>query len=409
MLAVDLTHAQFLWLMVSLQFGIMASIWMFAALSTQAFGPALRMFGIFNLCLGVSLVLVVLRGGMMPDLLTRTFANLTGLSAFVALWAGALHLYMPKQSMTEAWTVAGIASVLIVVFGLMPGHGNYRIAAQFIAMAWLMVRASVLCAPLMRQRFGALPVTATMLIAWGFAGVLVIRSMGAILFGWSIEIERDHSDSLAFAYLVMLSGTSINSILAFIMLRSLLADLESLVQHDSLTGMLNRRAFNQRQAAYWERWKRQQNLFALICIDIDHFKHINDEYGHAVGDQVLIQVAKSLQAQIRPMDTLARTGGEEFVVLLDLRDAPDDLQQVAERLRSAVAELVPWPAEPDRRVTVSLGVSVLNPRDERPENVMTRADHALYRAKALGRNRVELSEELVKGRAAPGLARVPVC
>jgi diguanylate cyclase (GGDEF)-like protein len=189
----------------------------------------------------------------------------------------------------------------------------------------------------------------------------------------------------------MVSVTSINSILAYILFRSLLVNLEALAQHDSLTGLLNRRAFEQHQATYWERWKRQQRLFAIVCIDIDHFKNINDQFGHASGDRVLAEVAKAMQSQIRPMDTLARTGGEEFALLLDLQEHREDLMQVAERLRHRVESLQPISDHPSLRVTVSLGVATLTPKDERPENVMTRADRALYLAKANGRNRVELS------------------
>lgn len=393
MLNIDLSHAQFLWMMVALQLVIFAGMWLLASTTMKNFGPAMRMFGVFNLCLGLSLALVALRGGTTPDFLTRTGANLTSLASFVALWAGGRHLFNPEISMREPWLVLAAAGVIILILGQMPGYGNQRIATEFVAITWIILRASANATPVMRQRFGKLPAIATSVIAWGFGAVIMMRAIGGLFLGWHIEIDRDGSGTLAFAYLVLATVTSINSVLAYVFLRSVLAEVESLARHDPLTGLLNRRAFVEQQTLCWDRWMRQQSAFVAICLDIDHFKNINDEFGHSVGDRVLVLVSKALQNQVRPMDTLARTGGEEFVVLLDLQESGEDVMQIAERLRMAVQALRPWPGDSPRRVTVSLGVALSTSLDERPENVITRADHALYRAKANGRNRVEVSSE----------------
>lgn len=394
MLNIDLSHAQFLWMMVALQLVIFAGMWLLASSTMKNFNPALGMFGVFNLCLAVSLALVALRGGITPDFLTRTGANLTGLAAFVALWAGARHLFNPEISMREPLLVLTAAGVIIVILSQMHGYGNHRIATEFVAITWIILRANANATPVMRRRFGKLPAIATSIIAWGFSAVILMRAVGGLFLGWHIEIDRDGSGTLAFAYLVLATVTSINSVLAYVLLRSVLAEVESLARHDPLTGLLNRRAFVEQQNLCWERWKRQQRAFAAICLDIDHFKTINDEFGHDMGDRVLIQVATALQNQVRPMDTLARTGGEEFIVLLDLQESGEDVMQIAERLRTAVQSLQPWPGDSPRRVTISLGVALSTAHDARPENVITRADYALYQAKASGRNRVELSSEL---------------
>lgn len=394
MLNIDLSHAQFLWMMVALQLIIFAGMWLLASTAMKGFGPAMRMFGVFNLCLGISLALVALRGGTTPDFLTRSGANLTALASFVAIWAGGRRLFKPELSMREPWLVMATSGLAIIILAQFPGYGNQRVAAELMAMAWIMLRASAIVTPVMHQRFGRFPAVATTFIAWGISAVMLIRSAGALWLGWHIEVDRDGGGTLAFAYLVLAGVTSINSVLAYVLLRSVLAEVESLARHDPLTGLLNRRAFAEQQTLCWERWMRQRSAFVAICLDIDHFKNINDEFGHSVGDRVLVLVAKALQNQVRPMDTLARTGGEEFIVLLDLNDASEDVLDIAERLRAAVQALRPWPSESIWRVTVSVGVALSTTQDERPENVITRADNALYRAKATGRNLVVASAEL---------------
>jgi diguanylate cyclase (GGDEF)-like protein len=358
------------------------------------YGPAMRMFGVFNLCLCISLALVALRGGTTPDFLTRTGANLTGLTAFVALWAGGRHLFSPEISMKEPWLVWTAATVIIIILSQMPDYGNQRIATEFVAITWIILRASANATPIVLARFGKFPAMATAFIAWGFSAVLMMRAIGGLFLGWHIEIDSNQGGTLAFAYLVLATVTSINSLLAYMLLRSVLSEVESLARHDPLTGLLNRRAFSQQQALCWDRWQRKQSAFAAICLDIDHFKTINDQFGHDMGDRTLVLVAQALQKQVRPTDTLARTGGEEFILLMDLHESGDSVMQIAERLRMAVQTLSPWPDAPQRRVTVSLGAALSTPQDERPENVITRADRALYCAKANGRNRIETSPEL---------------
>jgi diguanylate cyclase len=131
----------------------------------------------------------------------------------------------------------------------------------------------------------------------------------------------------------------------------------------------------------------------VVCLDIDHFKQVNDRFGHQTGDVVLTQVAQALRSQVRPTDMLARTGGEEFVVLV--HDEPaTGLLMLAERLRTAVARAVRTPD--GQPVHISLGVARCTATDAQAENVLSRADAALYRAKQQGRNRVEASPELVQ-------------
>ncbi len=161
--------------------------------------------------------------------------------------------------------------------------------------------------------------------------------------------------------------------------------LEELATHDSLTGAINRRKFNEMIDIEFERVRRYGRPLSFVILDIDHFKRVNDTLGHEAGDQVLVSLAQLLRDGIRTVDTLARWGGEEFVLLLpqvSLSGAAD----LAERLRLDVRARR-LPAD----VTVSCGVAEHRP-PETPDDLFARADAALYRAKDEGRDRVVVAE-----------------
>jgi len=163
------------------------------------------------------------------------------------------------------------------------------------------------------------------------------------------------------------------------------AELLSLATHDSLTGVHNRRRFDEKLTEYTLLFRRTGRPFSLLLIDADHFKRINDTHGHAVGDEVLQQLAQLIQSSLRTTDFVARYGGEEFAVLLPEIAQPDTPEVVAEKIRAAVAE-ADFPAVGN--VTVSIGVGLADPADNNHSALIKRADQQLYQAKAAGRNQV---------------------
>ena len=157
--------------------------------------------------------------------------------------------------------------------------------------------------------------------------------------------------------------------------------------HDALTGLKNRRAMVTSLQVELTRAARQRQKLAVMLIDIDHFKRINDRFGHAAGDNVLKAVATALDSELRPYDVAGRYGGEEFLLIISGVNHVRAME-VAERLRMKVAETV---VAPDGSpVTVSIGVFVTG-GEEGMENVIEAADEAMYAAKAGGRNRVEIA------------------
>jgi diguanylate cyclase (GGDEF)-like protein len=166
---------------------------------------------------------------------------------------------------------------------------------------------------------------------------------------------------------------------------------------DALTGVGNRAAFDARLALELERSARCTTPIALLMIDVDKFKSVNDTYGHLAGDQVLKAVARTLDDNIRKMDYCARYGGEEFAVIAPAAEV-EGIMLVAERLRRGVeATLVPWDGK-TIKVTVSIGVGFIDGvKDFRPgtRDLVKMADEQLYAAKCGGRNRVCVAKELI--------------
>lgn len=167
-------------------------------------------------------------------------------------------------------------------------------------------------------------------------------------------------------------------------------ELRHLATTDFLTGLPNRRYFMERLEQEWSRLHRFGGQAAIMMLDLDHFKHINDTHGHALGDEVLKRFAQVLRQGVRRMDVPGRLGGEEFAVILPGASL-DGARQLAERIRRAVQGLSVCDAlgQPVP-VTVSIGVASFEPETPVSEALLTRVDEALYRAKTMGRNRVEV-------------------
>ncbi|MCS7187575.1 MAG: sensor domain-containing diguanylate cyclase [Armatimonadetes bacterium] len=178
----------------------------------------------------------------------------------------------------------------------------------------------------------------------------------------------------------------------------LIAFLENLSITDELTGIANRRHFEWRLSEEVERARRYQYPLSALMLDLDHFKQVNDTYGHQVGDIVLQQIAQRLRRVLRRTDFLARYGGEEFIVLAPQTPA-DRALILAERLRQVIAESpITVSSDLQIRITISVGVAVFPEHAQNGNELVRAADEALYKAKQTGRNKVCLFElEPAKG------------
>jgi diguanylate cyclase (GGDEF)-like protein len=219
-----------------------------------------------------------------------------------------------------------------------------------------------------------------------------IEAFGPVI-GSSILDDRD-------ALLLLLGGSVVSFLVGALIVvlatgrsraRRLVRDrtneLRHLAMHDPLTGLANRALLRDRCEVLIERSRQTESTIAALYVDIDHFKHVNDTFGHDAGDRVLVELAERLARAVRGADTIARLGGDEFVILLDADAVDSAPMTIAERLRAEVGR----PCEPPGSVgsiVVTASVGVATGPAQSPSELLRRADAALYDAKAHGRDRV---------------------
>jgi len=163
--------------------------------------------------------------------------------------------------------------------------------------------------------------------------------------------------------------------------------LNELSRHDSLSGLLNRRAFDEAIELELSRFFKTESTFTVLALDIDHFKAVNDKYGHQAGDRVIKRVSEACKTLFDDIAYVARTGGEEFTILIPGMGA-QTAEPLAEQLRQKIAELSVMTDVGAISFTMSIGISEVGVHDKITSQILARADKALYEAKNTGRNRV---------------------
>ncbi|WP_414610155.1 diguanylate cyclase [Stenotrophomonas geniculata] len=237
---------------------------------------------------------------------------------------------------------------------------------------------------------------------WSQAGLAALAPMLVLIIAdvcraeWLLEY-RVEALQLAVTWLLMMAAYAMNQRLG--RLRQQRDELRQLAETDGLTGLPNRRAGLQQLARHLAQVDRERGPLVIGFLDIDLFKEINDRHGHAVGDQVLVAVARALRAAVRSQDEVVRMGGEEFLLLMP--GMPREAASARlDRLRQRITEAGQALQVPGLEVTASIGLAQWRPGEDDLAGLLRRADHAMYVAKRAGRNRVFDGEELDP----PGLA-----
>jgi diguanylate cyclase (GGDEF)-like protein len=245
----------------------------------------------------------------------------------------------------------------------------------------------------------------TCLVAAWFLGIraLAVHMVAVVVACW-LALADSYPGTAGLVVAVTASAGLLNAATfgVFVLRRRvqrLLTATQALSSTDPLTGLANRRSLVDQAPRIWRQARRDGQRVAALVLDLDHFKRLNDTYGHAVGDAVLREVSDALAASVRPADMLARTGGEELVVLGLVSD-PDVAWRLAQRLRLAVVDSE---CGRQRGVTASIGVALAGPVDgEDPTDALwrlvDRADAAMYEAKQGGRDRVVVAGSLLAPR-----------
>lgn len=258
-------------------------------------------------------------------------------------------------------------------------------------MAWIVLRAAWFSARALELEFGAwgARLSATPLALIGL--LMAVRAVGALM-GGSVGEPLDVNGSSQIGLMLGFTALSllVNGGFCGMVLMRLIGRLRHLSLHDALTGLPNRRNLLAALDDEHLRLARGGRGYALLSIDVDHFKRVNDHHGHAGGDAALAHVAAVMRGVARASDRLARVGGEEFALLLPATDRAGALR-AADRLLQAVRERPLHYGGAEVPLTVSIGVSVVDSAAEELAQLWKRVDAALYAAKAQGRDRQVIS------------------
>lgn len=378
---------QLLVILIVVLVGIMTVV-LFAVRHANRQVPGLQSWALSYL-FGFLLCLNLLARPYTPEALSLTVAQVL---IFVASWLNLLaaRTYAGRKS----WPQAYPACALLIVLGL----SSYWIWWQpdprlRIALACGVSGSLILlsAAAMFRPGLKLPPARYLFTLACGGHGMFLLASSLTLLLGK--PHLPDPERTWAVAQFVMLESIVVLVMRAFGVLMlvnaHITAELRHFAEHDPLTNVFNRRTFMQLLDKTAKLMQRMDSPLSLLAIDLDHFKRINDSWGHSSGDQALRHFVQVASEHLRSDHVMGRMGGEEFLIILP-NTSRDNAARVAERLRAEVeARPVAGTQEPIA-LTISIGVTAIDPHESQ-EAVLQRADQAMYRAKAKGRNRVELA------------------
>lgn len=380
-----MTNSQTLLFVIVVQQSFFGLLWLGAG-ALRVSRRAAAHWGIAAMAFALSMGLVLARSQISPWF-SIFGGNVVMLLATMLVRRGVLAFMAGPVRDLEQWLVL-VAAAIVIGYGVADDK-NFVIVVMgaSFAQAWTMWRMASEVARDLKAEFDRAAMACAMPPAvlgffWFARGALAPVIPQAV----AQSVTTDNAANVTLVGASLLLGMVSNSSLMALVAVRLIRKLQHASDHDLLTGVLNRRGMADRLAAEEGRRRRQASRYALLSVDLDHFKTINDRFGHAAGDAVLAAVATAFIGVVRNVDSVARTGGEEFSVLLPDADAAG-AEHTAKRLQTALIAMSLPTVDPALRVTASVGVACST--DGEPlVALQRRLDVALYAAKAEGRNRV---------------------
>lgn len=375
-------------MMAVLQELVLAVGWFTSGWLLRELRPALWHWAGFALLCAMSFTAYVLGSHQISP--AMLLAGNLFLIAGLLLHCRGLHLFSGRRPPDAAFAGILALSLAVTLAWPSPQDAAWRIASVSLLLSGCAAWLSTLVVLHLRE-LGA--------SRWLWALFGTPMTIGAVLFGaravqalmdparMAAETAAGTSIYLAAAISWLLLSLSFEVTLAGLVIFRLGRQLRHAATHDSLTGLLNRAAMQDLLARETRRASRTRRPFSVIMLDIDHFKRVNDQLGHAAGDHVLRILAGHMARRLRSTDAASRWGGEEFLVLLPDTDATK-AAAVAEQLRTVVSQSrVRW-RQDEIALTISAGVAAWSGSEDSPNGLVDRADAALYEAKDAGRDRV---------------------
>lgn len=378
-------HIEPLLSLVAFAFVVSALGWMTFGALLREDRKAIAHWGAFLMLVGVGLWLGALRDEPRAWL-PYNGTNLITVTGFALLRRGTEHFMGTPSSDREQLLLIGSVGLAIALLGPAEERAGPRILLAYGAQGYTMARTLWAIRHALRLEFGQRAQVGILVPGAFIGGVLLLQALRqAAQLDHPMEMQR-HGGSgpaLMFAYLFGASMFSFG-FMALVTQR-LVHRLRQSSRTDALTGVLNRGAIQEALALEGERARRSATGFALLLLDADRFKSINDHLGHAAGDRALQHLATVLATGLRASDRIGRWGGEEFLVLLPAMSLADACA-LADGIVQRVAALPARWKDAALPLTVSIGVTAWSPDDQDEHALVERADQALYRAKLDGRN-----------------------
>lgn len=374
---------------IMLVFFIASLAWGLLASAGQVEPHMCQCLALVNALLAGSLAAHGLRGHA-PALLSYWGSDVMGIGAIALLRASMPALNAHRLAWRSALAVLLPAAL---VLALLPYEGDMRWNSRliFLSMTLLTVMASADAWQQLRRHVNrrlTLVLTGPLFL---ISAMMLARLLESLLRpGQTTDVLGSGDFNLAWLWSTLIMNLVVNATMGLLVMTKLILRIRRLTRHDPLTEVLNRRALSEAIEVEHTRLQRGRS-YALVMIDMDHFKHLNDTLGHAAGDAALKRAVEVLSPCVRDIDRFGRLGGEEFCVLLPLTDLAGALL-VAERMRHNLEHSnFEW-AGKNWPLTASFGIAEGLAGDASADDVLRRADQGMYKAKAQGRNLVQATE-----------------
>jgi diguanylate cyclase (GGDEF)-like protein len=385
----ELNLSPILWL-VGFQMGLYAFAWFLVSLLLKEDRAAVAHWGAFMLLLGVVMLLAGARSEPRYWIFYNG-ANVSSLVAFAVVRRGIeLFMRVPKHDLEQILVLVLVGGT-VALLGPREENASWRVILSYGCQGYLMLRAMWNVRRALRLEFGRGTLFAIVAPGVLISVLLAILALRQVVdFAHPMEMQTSTAANYGLMYYYLTGSALFNFGFMVLLTQRLVVKLQHTSRRDALTGLFNRRALDEELQRTWQRYLRGREPFAVLLVDLDHFKQINDAHGHAAGDRVLISIANVLQGHARGTDVVGRIGGEEFLIVLPGAHT-HEAERFAERLRHLIENQSVRAGTQSLRVTISAGIARVEAGDASVEAVIARADGALYRAKAAGRNRVDVA------------------
>jgi len=377
-MGIHILHIEHAWLLALYTLLTVANSWMYKGMK------GIHSFTLYNLfaCLGA--IAVALRG-QIPDTLSIVGGDLIVIAAYFFLFLSLADLFGRKAFQIYFQIGLVIAGVItMVLFGAVHADTKSRLIAYSLVLGLQQAHIALF---IFRKQDGTLRTVGTPMGL--VVGALAITNLIRILGTYPRSMPANYLQAGSFYQSIVIANSCLQcgAMVAYVWMTAALlrSELETQASTDPLTGLLNRRAIELAAMREIAVCKQRHTQLSAIVIDIDDFKRINDTFGHHCGDAALIAVANCLNSHMRKSDHLARLGGDEFVILLP--SAPmEKALEIAERLRSSIADLEIAYGQMQTKVTASFGLALARNSSASWEQLLITCDQGLYAVKKEGGN-----------------------